>query len=155
MDYNMDGAKSILKKHGYKFTWQRKLILDFLSDNMDKHLSCDEIFDMIVVDNPEIGIATIYRNLLTFDQLGIVSKLNLGDGINRYELKDSSEEGHHHHHLICVNCDKIIEVKKDLLDDLENMVENELEFKIMDHSLKFYGYCSDCRDKYKENNEEK
>ncbi|NLY20108.1 MAG: transcriptional repressor [Tissierellia bacterium] len=144
MDYNLEKAKEILKDNDYKFTWQRKLILEFLSENTDKHLSCDEIYDSIVAENPEIGIATIYRNILTFEKLNIVTKLNLNDGISRYELNDFSEEGHQHHHLICVNCGKIIEVKKDLLDNLEQMIEKDLEFKVKDHSLKFYGYCSEC-----------
>jgi Fur family ferric uptake transcriptional regulator len=57
------------------------------------------------------------------------------------------DEHHRHHHLVCNNCGKVIEVEADLLDDLEHLIENKHSFKIMDHSVKFYGLCSECVEK--------
>ena len=136
--------KEILKENGYKLTSQRKAILKILMENRSEHLSCDDIFKITSVEHPEIGIATIYRTLQLFEELGMVYKLNFNDGFSRYELDLGTEE-HHHHHLICLNCEKVIEVKVDLLDSLEQKIEKNDNFTIVDHNVKFYGYCSDCK----------
>jgi Fur family ferric uptake transcriptional regulator len=47
--------------------------------------------------------------------------------------------------LICTKCGAVIEVEGDLLDTLENKIEKEYDFKIVDHKLKFYGICSKCK----------
>lgn len=145
MDIDIKRYKDILRSNEYKLTHQRKVILDAMAKNNDKHLSCDEIFNIISKDNPEIGIATVYRTLLLFEKLDIVYKVNFDDGCSRYEL-DLGTENHQHHHLICLKCGKVIEVKLDLLETLEIEIEKELDFKIVDHNLKFYGYCSDCKE---------
>lgn len=136
--------KEILKENGYKLTSQRKAILKILMENKSEHLSCDDIFKITSVEHPEIGIATIYRTLQLFEELGMVYKLNFNDGFSRYELDLGTEE-HHHHHLICLSCGKVIEVKVDLLDSLEQKIEKNDNFTIVDHNVKFYGYCSDCK----------
>ncbi len=136
--------KEILKENGYKLTSQRKAILEILMDNKSEHLSCDDIFKITSVEHPEIGIATIYRTLQLFEELGMVYKLNFNDGFSRYELDLGTEE-HHHHHLICLSCGKVIEVKVDLLDSLEQKIEKNDNFTIVDHNVKFYGYCSECK----------
>ena len=133
-----------LKNQGYKLTSQRKIILKALVDHKDEHLSCDDLFKIISEQNPDIGIATIYRTLQLFEELKIVYKLNFNDGFSRYELNLGTEE-HHHHHLICLKCGKVIEVKVDLLDSLEEEIEKNDNFTIVDHNVKFYGYCSECK----------
>jgi Fur family transcriptional regulator, ferric uptake regulator len=137
--------EDVLKDRGYKITHQRKIILETMSKNNDKHLSCDEIFGIISKENPEIGIATVYRTLLLFEKLNIVYKLNFDDGCSRYEL-DSGTEDHQHHHLICLKCGKVIEVQLDLLESLESEIQKDKNFTIVDHNVKFYGYCSDCKE---------
>ncbi len=134
----------ILQNKGYKLTNQRKAILKTIVDNHEEHLSCDEVFLLVTEDNPDMGIATVYRTLQLFEKLKIVYRLNFDDGFSRYELA-SGTGGHHHHHLICLECGKVLEVKLDLLDSLEGQIEMENQFTIVDHNLKFYGYCKDCR----------
>lgn len=142
---NIKKYEKTLKEQGYKLTNQRRKILDTLVEHMDEHLSCDDVFKLVSVENPEIGIATIYRTLQLFEELNIVYKLNFNDGFSRYELNLGTEE-HHHHHLICLKCGKVIEVKVDLLDSLEEEIEANDSFTIVDHNVKFYGYCSDCQE---------
>jgi Fur family ferric uptake transcriptional regulator len=76
--------------------------------------------------------------------MGVVCKMNFDDGCNRYELVHD-EEDHQHHHLVCRGCGKVEEVEDDLLEVLEEKIEEKYNFKINDHSVKFYGYCSECR----------
>lgn len=134
-----------LKRKGYKFTPQRKAILDVVTENTGKHLSSEEIYDFVKVKSPEIGLATVYRTVQLLVELEVLSKLNLDDGFVRYELDDHDEDQHHHHHLICSECGKIIEVKEDLLDSLENEIESKYAFQIKDHKLKFFGLCETCQ----------
>ena len=139
-----DGYKKKLKEAGYKLTPQRIAILHAIEENKGLHLNTEEIYDLVKQSNPEMGLATVYRTLQLLEQLEVVSSLNLEDGCVRYELY-SDEGQHNHHHLICVQCGGVIEVEGDLLDELENKIEHEYDFKILDHKLKFYGICSKCK----------
>lgn len=136
--------KEKLHEEGYKFTRQREAIFDVMVDNLDKHLSCDDIFDIVKVENSDIGIATVYRTLQLFEKISVVQRVDFDDGFSRYELCMGSA-GHNHHHLICVKCGKVMEVKLDLLETLEDEIEKNGQFKILDHNVKFYGHCSDCQ----------
>ncbi len=142
---NFDITKK-LKSKGYKFTPQRKAIVETVIEHQGEHLSPEEIYDYVKVKNPEIGLATVYRTLQILVDLDFLSVLNLNDGFARYELNVTDKSGHHHHHLICVQCGKIIEVFGDYLVELEDKIEKEYKFKINDHKLKFFGVCEDCDD---------
>lgn len=144
MDVSFDVLRERLKAKGYKLTPQRKAILDVVLNNTGKHLSTEEIYDIVRKDCPEIGLATVYRTLLLLSDLEVLSKMNLDDGCVRYEL-NLHEEDHQHHHLICSNCGAILEVVDDLLEELESRVEREFDFQIKDHKLKFFGICSKCK----------
>lgn len=144
MEIEVERMKEKLKNEGYKLTTQRRAILSVIIDNKDEHLSPEEIYDIVKTRYPEIGLATVYRTLQLFEQLDIVYKLNFDDGCNRYELSDDSSDVHHHH-LICIGCGKVIEVKLDLLENLEIELEKEGKFQITDHNVKFFGYCDECQ----------
>lgn len=141
-----DNYSDILKKmklKGYKLTPQRKTIIDAIfNNNCDSlHLSAEEIYDIVKINFPDIGLATVYRTLIVLDELKIISKINFDDGCDRYEM---IAEKHQHHHLICKKCGKVIEVSEDLLEKLEKTVEKNYEFKIIDHNVKIYGLCKKC-----------
>ncbi len=127
-----------------KLTPQRRATLDVLLENQSKHLSTEEIYGLVKEKFPDVGLATIYRTLQLFDEFDIIKKLNFGDGCYRYEL--SEEEKHQHHHLICIKCGRVYEFDGDLLDELEQKVEKSNEFKIVDHVVKFLGYCRECQE---------
>ena len=148
MRLDIEKYKAILRKKGYKLTDQRKAILNTIIEHTHEHLSCDEIFELVVLNYPEIGIATVYRTLQLFESLNIVVKMNFDDGFSRYEIKETSQD-HHHHHLVCLKCGKVLEVQLDLLESLENTIEKQENFTITDHNVKFYGYCEDCRNQEK------
>ncbi len=137
--------KEIFRDSGHKLTSQRKIVFKGLKDNVDKHLSPEEIHRYLVQDGQDIGIATVYRTLLLFDDLGIVQKLSFEDGVTLYELVDGLE-GHNHHHLLCTICGDVTEIKGDLLIDAERKIEGNYEFKIKNHDLMFYGICKDCKE---------
>lgn len=149
IEIDYDVLKEELKKKGYKLTPQRRAIVDTIVDSEGKHLTAEEIYDEVKKKCPEIGLATVYRTILLLEEIGIVSRLHLNDGCSRYELVHSDER-HRHHHLICNDCNSVIEVEDDLLDELEESIEKNYGFKIMDHSVKFYGICKECQEKQDE-----
>ncbi len=146
---DMNALKEDLKKKGYKLTPQRRSIVDAIIANEGEHLTAEEIYDEVKKNCPEIGLATVYRTILLLEELGIISRLDLNDGCSRYEMVHSNET-HRHHHLICNICHKVSEVQDDLLEELEDEIKNKYKFKIIDHSVKFYGICSDCQKKLKD-----
>jgi Fur family ferric uptake transcriptional regulator len=133
-----------LKEHGYKLTPQRRSILEIILETEGRHLSAEEIYELVKNKCPDIGLATVYRTMQMFEEVGLVYKHNFDDGRSRYELNHHNEY-HQHHHLICVGCNKVIEVEEDLLEQLESGIESKYNFKINNHNVKFFGYCEKCR----------
>lgn len=135
-----------LKENGYKLTTQRKVVLNAMLDHQDEHLTVEEIYQFVKDTNPEIGLATVYRNIQLLSDMKIVDKLNLDDGFTRYELAND-DEIHRHHHLICEECGCVIEVKEDLMGSIEKSFKESYGFTVNDHQAKFFGICSDCANK--------
>lgn len=128
-----------------KLTTRRELILKVLLENNDKHLSAEEVYNLVKRKAPDMGLATVYRTLELFHEFDIIHAMDFGDGRKRYEF--GAEEGqnhHHHHHLICTRCGAIIEVNEDLLEELESRVSKQHDFTITDHQLKIFGVCKQC-----------
>lgn len=138
--------KERLKEKGCKLTLQRRTVLDVLIENGEEHLSTEEIYSRVKKKFPEIGLATVYRTVQLFEEMGIVDRLNFDDGCSRFELA-SEDTVHHHHHLICEACNRVYEVENDLLEEIESEIERKYKFKIHDHNLMFYGICDECRNK--------
>ncbi len=141
----LERMREQLNAQDYKFTPQRSMVLQVLTEHPDEHLSADEIYARVKVKYPDIGMATIYRTLDLLTNLNIVNKVNFGDGKSRFEI--SQKERHQHHHLICLSCNEIIEVKDDLLIQLEKTITKEHDFEIIDHMVQFYGHCKKCSEK--------
>ncbi len=140
----MESLKGLLKKKGYRLTPQRRATLEVIIDNKGRHMSAEEVYFHVKKLCPEIGLATVYRTILLLEEIGIIYKHNFDDGKNRYELGHMDED-HHHHHLICLKCRQVIEVEEDLLGLLEQKIESKHNFKILNHSVKFFGYCTKCK----------
>src|SRR5690606_13265061 len=79
-------------------------------------------------------------------ELKIVDKINFGDGVSRYDLRQEGA-AHFHHHLVCIECGSVDEIQEDLLEDVEAIVELDWNFKIKDHRLTFHGICWRCQEK--------
>lgn len=137
-----------LAQHSYKTTPQRKEILQVFAENSGtSHLSAEDVHEILKEKNFDFGLATVYRNIELLTELGILSKVDFGDGCARYELAAINPNVHNHHHLICLKCKKIIEFEEDFLDELEDFIAENFDFQTVNHELKFFGYCSDCKDK--------
>lgn len=131
-----------LNENNYKLTDQRMAVLGVMLENKGHHLTAEEVLTEARLKSPNIGIATIYRTLEKLAGISILHKTIFEPGKYRYELSDNHT--HQHHHFICLKCGKITEVEEDLLFNLEQHIEQR-GYKIVNHELKLYGYCPQCK----------
>ncbi len=144
---DMTAIRQKFQEKQYKFTPQRQTILQAFADHGDRHLSAEEVHGIVKQKTADIGLATVYRTLEILSELDVLQKIDFGDGRNRYEVS-ATNMMHHHHHLICLSCHAVKEFEDDLLETLECAIAKKSDFLIVDHHLKFYGYCQDCRTKH-------
>ena len=144
MSIDMADLRRRFREKQDKVTPQRQKILQTFIDNQEKHLSAEDVYLLLQVDSPDIGLATVYRSLEMLEELGFLHRIEFGDGKSRYELA-TGESTHAHHHLICLSCGTVLEFGDDLMETLESFVSRTADFEITDHQVKFYGYCSECR----------
>lgn len=140
----IEKIKQQLQSQGYKLTPQREATVRVLLENEEDHMSAEDVFMLVKEKAPEIGLATVYRTLELLSEMHIVEKMNFGDGVARYDLRAETSK-HHHHHLICVQCGSMTEIMEDWLIPLEERLEREYGFTVLDHRLDFQGICSKCR----------
>ncbi len=131
-----------LREEDVKLTNQRRLIVRVLAQCRDEHPSVDELHSIVREEDPDVGLATVYRTLDLLQRLDLVQTLDVGDGRTRYELATGM---HQHHHLLCLQCGKIEEVDRDLLGAVEDTVEELAGFRVVDHELKMFGVCRNCQ----------
>lgn len=90
--------------------------------------------------NLDTNKVTVYRALDFFCKNGLVDRVEFGEGKFRYEIKKG-----HHHHLVCTKCGKIAEVEGEFLKQMERQVYKNKQFKVISHSLEFFGICKNCQ----------
>ena len=132
-----------IKEVHAKITPQRIEILNIFLNNKNEHFTAEDILNKL--DASKTGQATVYRTLELFCQAGILKKVNFkNEEFSRYDLLDLDGK-HFHHHLICNKCGKVIEINDDLLDHIEDKVQNDYHFIILNHELIINGICSECQ----------
>ena len=122
------------KQRAIKLTDQRKLVAKIMSNSKD-HPDVDELYKRVSKIDSKISIATVYRTVKLFEELGIVTKHDFKGGKARYEQLPES----HHDHLIDIKSGKIIEFVDDEIEKLQKIVAEKLGYKLIDHKLELYG----------------
>ena len=123
-----------LRKVGLKVTQPRKRILDLLEETINKHMTADDIYRVLMQAGDDIGLATVYRVLNQFEAAGLVVKHNFEGGQAYYEL----DSGMHHDHMVCIETGKVIEFSNDQIEKLQAEIAAEHGYVIEDHSLVIY-----------------
>ena len=124
---------------GRPVTSQRKLLLSLIK-KAGGHISAKELYRRASSRNESISLATVYRTLQLFKELGLVEERRLGQVYCHYEMKDSAE----HQHLVCRSCGKVIEVESPLLSKLVEELKHEHGFNLTKIELYMEGYCPQC-----------
>ncbi len=128
------------KAKGYRFSRIRQSILNLLYKNA-KPLSAYDLGRLLIRMNVPANKTTVYRELASLKEEKIIRELRFSDGKRRYEITPKD----HHHHIVCESCKKIEDVvlDKDLYQE-EKMITQIKNFKVLNHSLEFYGICGGC-----------
>ncbi|MGY0009893.1 ferric iron uptake transcriptional regulator [Bacillus anthracis] len=145
MEERIERIKKQLHAASYKLTPQREATVRVSLENEEDHLSAEDVYLLVKEKSPEIGLATVYRTLELLSELKVVDKINFGDGVSRYDLRQEGAR-RFHHHLICTQCGAVQEIQEDLLGEVERKVEHDWSFKVKDHRLTFHGICKNCQE---------
>ena len=120
----------------------RRLVVEFLGEQ-DCCLSAQEIHDAVRARGGRVGIASVYRALDGMDALGLVQRIDLGDGVARFEPAHAG--GDHHHHLVCDDCGKVEPFEDARLESAIALVADGRGYAVAAHDVVLRGACEDCR----------
>ena len=129
MNINSTKLSSVFRNEGLRLTRQRQAVWDEVKSSKD-HLDAENIYEKIKNKGVHISRATVYRTIDVLVKNNLLSKMNMGDGRNRYELKD---EDHHHDHMICIETGKIIEFFDNDLEMLQDKIAKKHGYKVIRH----------------------
>jgi Fur family ferric uptake transcriptional regulator len=130
-----------LRRNARKITAPRQAILNVLRRHQHP-LTNREIHAALY--GFECDLATVYRNLNTLEDMGMVRRFDFGDGTARFELVTEGDDGHHHH-LVCTRCGSVEEVEDCFPAELEAELARKHGFQQVSHKLEFFGICPKCQ----------
>ena len=143
----MRPAKTIFREHlrnnGLLYSEQREQILDIFLKT-EKHPAINDLYDLVRKENPQIGLATVYRTMRVICDAGLARETDFGDSIRRFEHKYKHQ---HHDHLICLKCGRIIEVISPGIEKLQESLARKHRFKAVRHRMEIFGICRTCKRK--------
>ena len=123
-----------LKKAGLKATLPRMRILQILEDSEGKHLSAEDVYKVLLEQDEEVGLATVYRVLTQFEAAGLVIRHNFDSGHSVFEL----DSGVHHDHMVHLDTGEIIEFQNEDIEDLQKKIAKKHGYELVEHSLVLY-----------------
>jgi len=118
-----------LKHSGLKATLPRIKVLEVFQKASQRHMSAEDA---------DVGLATVYRVLMQFEQAGILSRTHFETGKAVFELN----EGKHHDHLVCMDCGRVEEFYDAEIEKRQRSVAQARGFELQDHALALYAACT-------------
>jgi Fur family ferric uptake transcriptional regulator len=126
---------------GYRRGGARQVVIELL-DEQPCALSALDIEDRLRErEGRRVGRASIYRVLDELVTLELLSRVDVGDGVARYEPQRSE----HHHHLVCDGCGRLEPFHDDALERAIRGLADRVAFDVSDHDVTLHGCCEDCR----------
>ncbi len=134
-----------LKNAGLKVTLPRLKILNLFENSEVRHLTAEDVYRMLLADNEDVGLATVYRVLTQFEAAGLLVRHHFEGDKSVFELN----QGHHHDHLVCLQCGKVEEFCDPDIEKRQEKIAKEHGFAIREHSLYLFADCTkkDCPNK--------
>ncbi|HIG62724.1 MAG TPA: ferric iron uptake transcriptional regulator [Gammaproteobacteria bacterium] len=130
-----------LKDVGLKITHPRIKIMRILLTSEVRHVSAEDVYRLLLGNNEEVGLATVYRVLTQFESAGLVTRHHFEGGHSVFELSPE----HHHDHIVCIKCGHVEEFADPDIEARQSEIAKRLGFELTDHDLNMYGICADCR----------
>ena len=120
-------------KQNIRMTAQRQIIIKVIEDS-DDHPDVDQLYIRSVAQDDTISIATVYRTVKLLEEVGVIDRIEFGDGRSRYE-----EAGEHHEHLIDIESGDVIEFYHAELETLKAKIAKDMGYELVDHRLELFG----------------
>lgn len=134
-------AEHALSHAGYRRGAARRAVLDLL-DEQTCALSALEIEDMLRTRKRPVSRASVYRILEEVESLGAVQRVDIGQGLVRYEAVRG--DSGHHHHLVCDRCGALRPFSDAELERTINRLSDRVPLAVSDHEVVLHGACADC-----------
>lgn len=135
-----EDAQRRLREAGYRNGPARVAVIGVL----DEENCCVSASDVHESLGDRVGLASVYRVLESLQIVGLVRRVDVGDGIARYE--PLRESGEHHHHLVCTECGKVEAFDDPALERAIRRVEAKSGYAVDQHDVVLQGACGTCRD---------
>lgn len=132
-----------LKSSGLKATLPRIKILELFQQSTQRHLTAEDVYKLLLNDGSDIGLATVYRVLMQFEQAGLLTRSNFESGKSVFELN----EGQHHDHFVCTSCGKVEEFYDAEIEKRQQLIAKNKGWVVEDHTMALYGQCANCASK--------
>ncbi len=129
----------ICRERGIPLTSQRRAVLETLLLRSD-HPTADQVFEAVQDQSPRISRRTVYRVLDTLVEFGLIRRVHHPGAIARFDGMI-----HRHHHLVCIRCNKIVDLESPDLDNISLPKGKPQGFDVCDFSVQFMGMCPKCR----------
>jgi Fur family transcriptional regulator, ferric uptake regulator len=130
-----------LKNSGLKATLPRIKILEVFQRTRQRHMTAEDVFKALLAEGADVGLATVYRVLMQFEQAGLLQRHHFESGKAVFELN----EGKHHDHLVCLQCGRVEEFYDAEIEKRQIKVARERGFEISEHALYLYADCTKPR----------
>jgi Fur family transcriptional regulator, ferric uptake regulator len=137
----IDDAESLLRERGFKITPQRTLLLQVMAGQTE-YLDAEEIFALAQIQDASVSLATVYRTLTLFAEVGLVDHRYIEPEHRREVFRLS--EGPEQHYLTCVRCGKRVLIHADLLNQMAGELVRRKGVSVIGACACFTGYCPDC-----------
>jgi Fur family ferric uptake transcriptional regulator len=136
------GDSQDLKNAGLKATTPRLKILNLFETSDVRHLTAEDVYKILLADNEDVGLATVYRVLTQFEQAGLLIRHHFEGDKAVFELN----QGKHHDHLVCLQCGKVEEFYDADIEKRQDKVAKDRGFIVREHSLYLFADCTkqDC-----------
>ncbi|HEU4701907.1 MAG TPA: Fur family transcriptional regulator [Conexibacter sp.] len=131
-----------LARAGYRRGGARNAVVELLEQQRCA-LTAQEIDDRLRARGRSVGRASVYRILELLTELRLVQRIDVGQGVARYERHQP--DGDHHHHLVCDHCGRVAPFEDPALEQAIERVSRRLSFAVDDHDVVLHGACGDCR----------
>ena len=131
----------ILRRNKKKVTPQRLAVYAALADTTE-HPTAETLYKELRADYPTMSLATVYKSLDAFCEIGIVRELNVGEEAFRYDADISPQP-----HIRCMSCDRVADVPITALPALDKNVASVTGYRIVSQQMYFFGYCPECQKK--------
>ncbi|QGP93906.1 Transcriptional regulator PerR [Neomoorella glycerini] len=123
-----------------RLTPQRQAVLKAFLELSQEHPTAEAIYQAARRHCPTVGMATVYRSLELFVQMGIIVKAPTLNGTARYEMNKTP-----HNHFVCLKCGRTYEFHRQQEPVIDRKIKKE-GFEVISASMIFFGYCPTCRE---------